>query len=79
MKDSKQEVNLAVSYKKFKKMVAGLNKVKFKDDDMVSFEYIVGSCFPTVYDNIKTRIREAYTQGYIDGQKDKKETTEHLN
>ena len=36
-----------------------------------SFEYIVGSCFPQAFKNIKTKIRESYTQGYLDGLNDK--------
>lgn len=34
----------------------------------VSFEYLVGSCFPHILDNIKEEMRRQYTLGFIDGQ-----------
>lgn len=39
----------------------------------VSFEFLVGSCFPNVMDNIKEEMRRQYTMGYVEGQKDKNE------
>ena len=39
-----------------------------------SFEYIIGSCFPQAFENIKTKIRESYTQGYLDGLNDGEKT-----
>lgn len=35
-----------------------------------SFEYLVGSCFPKILENIKEEMRRQYTLGYIDGQKE---------
>ena len=35
----------------------------------VSFEFLVGSCFPNILNNIKEEMRRQYTLGYIDGQK----------
>lgn len=32
----------------------------------VSFEFLIGSFFPEVLDNIKDKIRTSYTKGYID-------------
>ena len=40
----------------------------------VSFEFLVGSCFPNVMDNIKEEMRRQYTMGYVEGQKNKDET-----
>lgn len=37
----------------------------------VSFEFLVGSCFPNVMDNIKEEMRRQYTMGYVEGQKDR--------
>lgn len=34
----------------------------------VSFEYVVGSCFPKIMDNIRTEMRRQYTIGYAAGQ-----------
>lgn len=39
----------------------------------VSFEFLVGSCFPNVMDNIKEEMRRQYTMGYMEGQKDRSE------
>ena len=39
----------------------------------VSFEFLVGSCFPNVMDNIKEEMRRQYTMGYVEGQKDRNE------
>ena len=39
----------------------------------VSFEFLVGSCFPNVMDNIKEEMRRQYTMGYVEGQKDRSE------
>lgn len=34
----------------------------------ISFEYLVGSCFPKVLENIKEEMRLQYTLGFIAGQ-----------
>lgn len=67
MRKNENEIGMAITYKKLKKIVGSLDKINFRDNDMVSFEYIVGSCFPNVYENIQIKIKQAYTQGYIDG------------
>lgn len=64
-----------VEYGKLKKIIAQLKKNNFKDSDLVSFEYIVGSCFPNIYENIKTEIRTAYTKGYIEGLSSKEDAS----
>ena len=33
----------------------------------ISFEYIIGSCFPTVYQNIIDKLKEEHTLGFIEG------------
>lgn len=58
---------ITVSFGKLKKIMESLEKTHMKNDDLVSFEYVVGSCFPNVFENIQNEIRAAYTQGYIDG------------
>ena len=37
--------------------------IKKSGIEEVSFEFIVGSCFPNVMDNIKTELHRQYTQG----------------
>lgn len=71
MRKNENEIGMAIAYKKLKKIVGSLDKINFRDNDMVSFEYIVGSCFPNVYENIQTKIKQAYTQGYADGLKNR--------
>lgn len=78
-KIDEKELGMAITYKKLKKIVNNLEKINFRDEDMVSFEYIIGSCFPNVYENIQEKIKEVYTQGYIDGREDREEDTEFLN
>ena len=46
------------------------NAIKKHDMKEVSFEFLVGSCFPHIFDNIKEEMRRQYTLGYIDGQKE---------
>ena len=45
-------------------------QIKKHDMKEISFEFLVGSCFPHVLDNIKEEMRRQYTIGYIDGQKE---------
>lgn len=56
-----------VKFGKLKRIIKNLAKNSFEDDDDVSFEYIVGSCFPTVYSNVMDEIKNQYTLGYIAG------------
>lgn len=41
------------------------------DDVDISFEYLVGSFFPTIVKNIQSAMSQQYINGYIQGQKDK--------
>ena len=45
-----------------------------KDNNMkeVSFEFLVGSCFPNALQNIKEEMRRQYTLGYTEGLKEGK-------
>ena len=44
--------------------------VKEKHIKEVSFEFIVGSLFPTALKNIKEEMRRQYTLGFAEGQKE---------
>ena len=46
------------------------NIIKKHEMQEVSFEFLVGSCFPHIFENIKEEMRRQYTLGYIDGQKE---------
>ena len=61
--------DLKVEAKKLHK----INKI-VKDNNMkeVSFEFLVGSCFPNALQNIKEEMRRQYTLGYTEGLKEGK-------
>lgn len=40
------------------------------DDIEISFEYLIGSFFPDVLNNIKDRLKDEHTAGYIEGFND---------
>ena len=48
-----EQIPVNVSFRKLKKIVKHLEKINFKDKDLVSFDYVVGSCFPNIYKNIQ--------------------------
>ena len=62
--------DLHVSYEKFHKLHTKVKELNMKE---ISFEFLVGSCFPKAYDNIKEEMRRQYTLGYIEGQKERKD------
>ena len=37
------------------------------EDIDISFEYIIASFFPDVFENIKNRLKDEHTLGYIEG------------
>ena len=45
----------------------------------ITFEYLVGSFFPKIVDNINDRMKQLYTEGYLQGLKDAKERAEDGN
>ena len=62
--------DLKIDIEKFNKVVKAIRKSNMKE---VSFEFLVGSCFPKALDNIKEEMRRQYTLGYVEGQKEGKE------
>ena len=67
---------LVVKYKTLKKVISILEDRNTKPNDDVKFEFIIGSCFPTIYQNIKEEMRKRYTQGYIDGSEAQQQSDE---
>ena len=67
---------ITVSFKKLKKIVEVLEECDFKPDDEVAFEYIIGSLFPNVADNIKDALLYEHTAGFIEGLNTKMEEEE---
>ena len=62
--------DLKIDIEKFNKVVKAIRKNNMKE---VSFEFLVGSCFPKALNNIKEEMRRQYTLGYVEGQKEGKE------
>ena len=65
--------DLKVETKKLHSMV---KKLKKNDIEEVSFEFLMASCFPKVFYNIKEEMRAQYTQGYVAGLEDNKKNNE---
>ena len=61
--------DLKIDIEKFNKIVKAIRKNNMKE---VSFEFLVGSCFPKALQNIKEEMRHQYTLGFIEGRKDAK-------
>ena len=61
--------DLKIDIEKFNKVVKAIRKNNMKE---VSFEFLVGSCFPKALENVKEEMRRQYTLGYIEGQKEGK-------
>lgn len=59
--------DLHVSYEKFRKIYKKAKELNMKE---LSFEFLVGSCFPQALENIKQEMRHQYTLGYAQGRKD---------
>lgn len=58
--------DLKIDIEKFNKVVKAIRKSNMPE---VSFEFLVGSCFPKAMDNIKQEMRRQYTLGYTEGLK----------
>lgn len=69
MKDSIGSVKLKTLKKAIKSIEHSLNGSPINDIDNIdiSFEYIIGSFFPKVLDNINNQIKEEKTKSYIEG------------
>lgn len=57
-----------VTIEKLGKVYKAAKKIGIKE---VTFEYLVGSCFPNIMNNIKEEMRRQYTEGYANGLKEK--------
>lgn len=62
--------DLKIDIEKFNKVVKAIRKSNMKE---VSFEFLVGCCFPKALENVKEEMRRQYTLGYVEGQKEGKE------
>lgn len=62
--------DLKIDIERFNKIVKAIRRNEMKE---ISFEFLVGSCFPKVMDNIREEMRRQYTLGYTTGLKEGKE------
>ncbi len=61
-----------VKLSKIERFVNSLSKYNTSElDPDISFECVIGSLFPTCFQKIQDYIKDQYTKGYIEGQKNK--------
>lgn len=70
---------ITIKYGTLKKIIKAIDKVNPTDDTEISFEYIVGSCFPDVLKNIKQALHTQYTKGYVEGLREGRLNNEKNN
>lgn len=61
---------ITVSRDRFNKIVEIIGRDDLKE---ISFEFLVGSCFPKALENIKEELRRQHAQGYVEGLQANKE------
>lgn len=66
--------DLIVEYKKFKKIYQAIKDNGIKE---ISFEFLVGSCFPKALENIKEEMKYQYTLGYTEGLREREKIKEN--
>ena len=63
-----------VKVDKLKRVIAAWEAIKNKDsnneDLEMTMEYLIVSCFPDLWKNFQSNIKDQYTKGYIDGYKE---------
>lgn len=52
------------------KIIKGVRGITGKENEEISFEFLMASLFPTCWKNIQADLAHQYTLGYIQGQKD---------
>lgn len=68
MMSSFNSVKITVPKKKVLKMLKAIKQMNTAEE--ISFEFIVGSLFPTIYNSIITELNQSYTKGYLQGLRD---------
>lgn len=46
-----------------------------EEDPDITFEYLIGSCFPTIFQNVQSALSKEHTLGYMEGYKDSQKLT----
>ena len=66
------EINVpSITVKDLEKLAAKVKQVTESDETEISFEMVLCSFFPTCWKNIQEEMSRQYTQGYMQGYKDK--------
>ena len=64
---TKNEIpKITVDFETFKHVYQAAKKIHAKE---VTFEFIIGSCFPNIAENIKQELRRQHMAGYAEGLK----------
>ena len=80
MSEGKQLTNkITVKYGVLKKVVKALDNISPNEETEVPFEYVIGSCFPNVFENIKKELHIQYTNGYVAGLEEGRKIDEEEN
>lgn len=67
---------ITVKREKFDKIVDIVNRDNLEE---ISFEFVVGSCFPQALENIKDALKQQHTLGYVAGLQAAAEDNQLLN
>ena len=79
--ENEEKVNIEIKdYVELSRARNIIEKFKDKEDDTkLSFEFIMASFFPTIWENIQNTLKGAYTTGYINGLNDAVDNCEEEN
>lgn len=61
----------AITVADLEKLATKVKQVTGSDETEISFEMVLCSFFPTCWKNIQEEMSRQYTQGYIEGYRDK--------
>ncbi len=57
--------HITVDFEKFEALYKIAKRKGLKE---LTFEFVVGSCFPDIFNNVQEEMRRQFTMGYIAGQ-----------
>ena len=66
---------ITVDFETFKHVYQAAKKINAKE---LTFEYIIGSCFPNIAANIKQELRRQHAAGYMEGLQAAGVQTNHI-
>lgn len=58
--------HITVDFEKFEALYKIAKRKGLKE---LTFEFVVGSCFPDIFNNVQEEMRRQFTMGYIAGQR----------